>query len=68
MRISLAVMAELAGRGGRVLVRELRVRLAEAGVPESTLGTLVKRGLVRMEEVAEAFHMSGLEQREEVRA
>jgi len=57
----LAVMAELAGRGGRALVRELRLRLADVGVPESTLGTLVKRGLVRLEETAEAFHMSGLD-------
>jgi primosomal protein N' (replication factor Y) len=57
----LAVMAELAGRGGRVLVRELRGRLSDAGVPETTLGTLVKRGLIRLEETAEAFHMSGLD-------
>ncbi len=57
----LVVMAELAGLGGRALVRELRLRLADAGVPESTLATLVKRGLVRLEEVAEAFHMSGLQ-------
>ena len=57
----LVVMAELAGREGRVLVRELRLRLVELGLPESTLGTLVKRGLVRLEETAEAFHMSGLE-------
>ena len=32
------------------------------GVPESTLGTLVKRGLVRMEETAQAFHVTGLQQ------
>ena len=57
----LAVMAELAGCGGRILVRELRARLADAGVPDSSLGTLVKRGLVRLEETAEAFHMSGLD-------
>ena len=56
----LAVMAELAGCGGRELVRELRVRLERAGVPESTLGTLVKRGLVRLEETAQAFSVSGL--------
>jgi primosomal protein N' (replication factor Y) len=30
------------------------------GVPESTLGTLVKRELVRVEEVAEAFHFGGV--------
>ena len=56
----LAVMAELAGCGGRELVRELRVRLERRGVPPSTLGTLVKRGLVRLEETAQAFHVSGL--------
>jgi primosomal protein N' (replication factor Y) len=58
----LAVMAELAGCGGRELVRELRGRMVARGVPESTLGTLVKRGLVRLEEMAQAFHVSGLQQ------
>ena len=58
----LAVMAELAGCGGRELVRELRARLAALGVPESSLGTLVKRGLVRLEETEQAFHVSGLAQ------
>jgi primosomal protein N' (replication factor Y) (superfamily II helicase) len=56
----LAVMAELAGCGGRGLVRELRARLGARGVPDSTLATLVKRGLVRLEETAQAFHVSGL--------
>jgi len=56
----LAVMAELAGCGGKELVRELKQRLTVQGVPESSLGTLVKRGLVRLEEVASAFHVSGL--------
>jgi primosomal protein N' (replication factor Y) (superfamily II helicase) len=56
----LAVMAELAGCGGRELVRELRARLGARGVPDSTLATLVKRGLVRLEETAQAFHVSGL--------
>jgi primosomal protein N' (replication factor Y) len=56
----LAVMAELAGCGGRELVRELKLRLAQADVPESSLATLVKRGLVRLEETAQAFHVSGL--------
>jgi primosomal protein N' (replication factor Y) len=56
----LAVMAELAGCGGRELVRELRLRLAQRGVPESSLGTLVKRGLVRLEETAQAFHVTSL--------
>jgi primosomal protein N' (replication factor Y) len=58
----LAVMAELAGCGGRELVRVLRARLIARGVPESSLGTLVKRGLVRLEETAQAFHVTGLEQ------
>ncbi len=58
----LAVMAELAGCGGREPVRELRGRMAARGVPESTLGTLVKRGLVRLEEAAQAFHVTGLKQ------
>jgi primosomal protein N' (replication factor Y) len=56
----LAVMAELAGCGGRELVRALRARLAATGVPESTLPTLVKRGLIRLEETAQAFHVSSL--------
>jgi primosomal protein N' (replication factor Y) len=58
----LAVMAELAGCGGRELVRELRGRMSARGVPDSTLGTLVKRGLVRLEETAQAFHVTGLQQ------
>ncbi len=47
----LKVMAHLEARGGRVETRELR----GLGVPDSTLGTLVKRGLVGIEEVAEEF-------------
>ncbi len=54
----LAVMAELAAVGGRMRVRDLRLGLS--GVPESTLGTLVKRGLVAMEEVAESFHLGSV--------
>jgi primosomal protein N' (replication factor Y) len=57
----LAVLAELAGAGGRQAVRELRPRLLRMGVPESTLGTLVKRGLVRLEETAQAFQITGLD-------
>jgi primosomal protein N' (replication factor Y) len=56
----LAVMAELAGCGGRELVRELRGRLHASGIPESTLNTLVKRGLIRLEETAQAFHVASL--------
>jgi primosomal protein N' (replication factor Y) (superfamily II helicase) len=56
----LAVMAELAAVGGRMRVRDLRESLARVGVPVSTVGTLVKRGLVLVEEVAEAFHLGGV--------
>ncbi len=56
----LAVMAELAGVGGRERVRELLGRLARNGVPETTLGTLMRRGLVQLEEAPQAFHISGL--------
>ncbi len=56
----LVVMAELAAVGGRMRVRDLRASLARMGVPDSTLGTLVRRELVRMEEVPEAFHVGGV--------
>ena len=56
----LAAMAELAAVGGRMRVRDLRESLGRAGVPVSTLGTLVKRGLVMVEEVAEEFHLGGV--------
>src|SRR5580698_3259930 len=55
-----AILAELAAVGGRMRVRDLRLSLARVGVPESTLGTLVKRGLVGIEEVAEVFHLGGV--------
>ena len=51
----LAVMAALAGTSGLVPVRELQERLGRAGVPGSTLGTLVRRGLVRLQERESAF-------------
>ena len=56
----LAVMAELAAVGGRMRVTDLRIALTGAGVPVSTLGTLAKRGLVAIEEVAEEFHLGGV--------
>lgn len=56
----LAVMAELAGAGGRLRLRELRERVARADVPQSSIGTLVRRGLVRLEEQAQDFQVSGL--------
>lgn len=55
----LVVMAELAGVGGRLRLRELRERVMRAGVPESSIGTLVKRGLIRLEEQAQGFHVTG---------
>jgi primosomal protein N' (replication factor Y) len=55
-----AILAELAAVGGRMRVSDLRITLARAGVPVSTLGTLVKRGLVTIEEVAEEFHLGGV--------
>src|SRR5581483_8602310 len=45
-----------AGAGGELPVAELR----KLTVPASTLTTLVKRGLVRVEERAADFHLSGL--------
>jgi primosomal protein N' (replication factor Y) (superfamily II helicase) len=55
-----AILAELAAVGGRMRVSDLRITLTSAGVPVSTLGTLVKRGLVAIEEVAEEFHLGGV--------
>ena len=54
------ILAELAAVGGRMRVRDLKETVGRRGVPESTLGTLVKRGLVRVEEVAEEFHFGGV--------
>jgi primosomal protein N' (replication factor Y) len=56
----LAVMAELAAVDGRLAVRELRERLVRRNVPESTLATLVKRGLVGIEEAPEDFLLGGI--------
>ncbi len=51
-----AILAELAGADGQLPVAELR-RLE---VPASTLGTLVKRELVRIEERPADFHLTSL--------
>ena len=56
----MSVLAEIAACGGRQHVRDLRERLAQVGVPESTLGTLVRRGLVRLEEEESAFRLGGV--------
>ena len=55
-----AILAELAAVGGRMRARELKGRLRKARVPESTLATLVRRELVRFEEVEAKFHLGGL--------
>jgi primosomal protein N' (replication factor Y) len=55
-----AILAELAAIGGRMQVRDLKETLGRKGIPESTLGTLVKRGLVRIEEFPEVFHFGGV--------
>lgn len=55
-----AILAELAAVGGRMRVRDLQQALKRGSVPESTLGTLVRRELVRVEEVEQAFHFGGV--------
>jgi primosomal protein N' (replication factor Y) len=56
------ILAELAGSGGALPMPELRALLAGGGdaPPASTLGTLVKRGLVRLEERPLSFHVSAV--------
>jgi len=51
-----AILAELAACGGELPLAELRRR----DLPSSTLQTLVRRGLVRIEERPAAFHLGGL--------
>ena len=51
-----AILAELAANGGEMPLAELRKR----GLPSSTLQTLVRRELVRIEERPEAFRLGGL--------
>jgi primosomal protein N' (replication factor Y) len=51
-----AILAELAACGGELPLAELRSK----DLPSSTLQTLVRRGLVRIEERAQAFRMGGL--------
>jgi primosomal protein N' (replication factor Y) (superfamily II helicase) len=48
------ILAEFAGAGGELAVSELR----ELSVPESTLATLVKKLLVRVEERPAEFHLA----------
>ena len=56
----LGVMAELASVGGRLELRDLKERLRLRRLPESTVTTLVKRGLVAMEEEPEEFALGGV--------
>jgi primosomal protein N' (replication factor Y) len=51
-----AILAELAACGGELPLAELRRK----DLPSSTLQTLVRRGLVRIDERAVAFRMGGL--------
>jgi primosomal protein N' (replication factor Y) len=51
-----AILAELAALGGEAPLAELRRR----DLPSSTLQTLVRRGLVRIDERPMAFHLGGL--------
>jgi primosomal protein N' (replication factor Y) len=57
-----AIMAELAASGGELPLAELRRR----ELPSSTLQTLVRRGLVRIDERPEAFRLGGLTPSSEV--
>jgi primosomal protein N' (replication factor Y) len=51
-----AILDELSAGGGEMALTELRRR----DLPTSTLQTLVRRGLVRIEERPVAFHLGGL--------
>ena len=57
-----AILAELAASGGELPLAELRRR----ELPSSTLQTLVRRGLVRIEERPEAFRLGGITPSSEV--
>jgi primosomal protein N' (replication factor Y) len=50
------ILAELSAVGGRMRLRDLR----SLEVPQSTLATLVKRGLVQLEDAPEVFHLGGV--------
>jgi primosomal protein N' (replication factor Y) (superfamily II helicase) len=51
------ILAELAACGGEMLLTELRAK----GLPHSTLQTLVRRGLVRIDERPAMFRLGGIE-------
>ncbi len=52
-----ALLAALSARGGEMSLAELRSK----DLPSSTLQTLVRRGLVRIDERAAAFRLGGIE-------
>jgi primosomal protein N' (replication factor Y) len=52
-----AILAELAANGGELALAVLRAK----ELPHSTLQTLVRRGLVRIEERATTFRLGGIE-------
>ncbi len=54
------VLAELAAAGGREPMHDLQRRLKRGGLPASTIGTLVRRGLVRLEAEETALTFSSL--------
>jgi primosomal protein N' (replication factor Y) (superfamily II helicase) len=51
-----AILAELAASGGELALAALRSK----GLPHSTLQTLVRRGLVRIDERAASFRLGGI--------
>jgi primosomal protein N' (replication factor Y) len=56
-----AILAELAACGGELSLAELRRPDRLKALPPSTLQTLVRRGLVRIEERPAAFRLGGLQ-------
>ena len=57
-----AILAELAAAGGKMRMADLRdsAALRDLKVPQTTLTTLVKRGLVAIEEQPESFALGGV--------
>ena len=55
-----AILAELAAAGERIPLRRLRGTLCSAGVPESTVGTLVRRGLIALRREEREFCIVGV--------
>lgn len=56
-KLQQAILAELAANGGELPLAELRRR----DLPSSTLQTLIRRELVRIEERPQAFRLGGIE-------